>query len=813
MHRTTTFKFHFPAIGKMPRIALIALTGLLAAGTAVAQQFTDVSVAAGMHRDLTRAWGNPLWGDFNNDGLLDLYMSNHETPRGVHEGGILPYIYINNGDGTFTDVIDSSGITEQTVDTGAWQGVSLGDYDGDGNLDILITEPPFQGGANAPTYNLLYKGRGDATWDYVSDDPTVGIRLARDYGECAFFFDYDNDGLLDIFVKNIPNVVGEVTANVLYHNEGDGTFTQIDGAAGLADATHGINDGSVVSFADYDNDGLMDVAFSGNNSAEALYHHDSDGIFRDVTTAAGLTPALNSQGIAWGDYNNDGLLDLYIAHGASNGKGNQHNALYRNNGDGTFTDVATEAGADDNTDTWGAVWGDYDNDGYLDLFVARPGTGVIGPGNANLLYHNNGNGTFTDVAAQEGVALEDGQTTSAHKLAAWGDYNDDGYLDLCIKDGIGPGLATGNANIGKHYLFKNNGGGNSSIKLYLNGVESNLRGIGARVTVTHDGMIAYRENNGGGGGEWGSQGGGPLHFGIGASKTATVKIVWPSGIVDFLPSVPAGTFLSITEGTSPAIVQSQNISTRLFVQTDDKVGIAGFIVTGTGPKNVLVRGLGPSLGPLGVEDFLADPVLELQQSDGTVLASNNNWKDSQESEIVGTGLAPTNDAEAAIVAVLNPGVYTATLSGANSGTGIGLAEVYDLDTAINSQLANVSTRGFVGTLDDVMIGGIIIGPSGAGDATLVCRALGPSLTGLGVTDALADPTLELHDGNGALVASNDNWQDDPDQAASLQANGLAPSNDQESAIYTTLPTGNYTAIVQGKNSTTGVGLVEVYNLN
>ncbi|MEO7723966.1 MAG: CRTAC1 family protein [Chthoniobacterales bacterium] len=794
------------------RIIFFASVFALVSATAFAQQFTDVSVAAGLHRDLTRAWGNPLWGDFDNDGLLDLFVPNHETEGGVKEGGLPPYIYRNQGDGTFVDVVEDSGVMEQAIDTGAWQGVSLGDYNSDGNLDIYIAEPPFQGGGNAPTYDLLYQGLGDAKWIYVSTDPAVGIRLARDYGECSFFFDYDNDGQLDIFVKNIPNTVTETAENILYHNDGDGTFTQIDGAAGLADATHGVTEGSIVSFADYDKDGLMDVAFSGNGTAEALYHHNSDGTFIDVTEAAGLTPLPNSQGLAWGDYNNDGLLDLYVSHGDSSGKGNLKNALYRNNGDGTFTDVAAEAGANDGTDTWAAVWGDYDNDGFLDLFVARPGTGIIGPGNANILYHNNGDGTFTDVGAEEGVALEDGETTSAHKLAAWGDYNDDGFLDLCVKDGIGPGLATENANMGKHYLFKNNGGSNHYIKLYLTGVQSNLRGIGASVTVIHDGAIAFRHNNGGGGGEWGSQGDGPLHFGIGSSSTATVRITWPSGIVDVIDSVPADTFLSITEGSSPAPVQSQNISTRLLVDTGDKVGIGGFIVSGTTPKNVLVRGIGPSLAAGGVQNFLGDPALELHKPDGTILA-NNNWKDSQESQIAATGLAPQNDAEAAIVALLDPGSYTAILTGASGTTGIGLVEVYDLDVVVSSQLANVSTRGFVGTGDNVMIGGVIIGPMGATDATVVVRAIGPSLGAFGVSDALVDPTLELHDGNGATIATNDDWQDDPAQATLLQNANFAPGDSRESAIYTTLPTGSYTAIVQGKNSTTGVALVEVYNLN
>jgi hypothetical protein len=780
---------------------------LVFSGTAFAQQFTDVSVEAGLHRDYTRSWGNPLWGDFNNDGKLDLLVSNHEGPSGVKEGGTYPYIYINNGDGTFTDVQPTSGVVEQTPDTGAWQGISIADYDGDGNLDILIVEPPFQGGSNATTRNLLFKGHGDGTWEYVSE--AAGLPNDREYSECSFFVDYDNDGYLDIFVKNIPDTIA---VNMMYHNNGDGTFTAATDIGDLATANHGVDEGSVVSFADYDNDGWMDVVIGGNGSAEALYHNNRDGTFSDVTTAAGLMPAVNTQGFAWGDYNNDGFIDLYVSRGKGTGLGIQNDSLYRNNGDGTFTELSSEANAADATPTWAAVWGDYDNDGFLDLFVARPGAEMIGVGNANILYHNNGDGTFTDVATEEGVALQDDTITSAHKVAAWGDYNDDGYLDLVVKDGISPGLLTGEAFKGLHYLLKNNGGTNHYIKLDLQGVQSNLRGIGARVTVIHDGQIAFRQNNGGGGGELGSQGDGPMHFGIGTSTTATIKVAWPSGLVDVVPDVSADTTLTVTEGSSPTPVQSQNISTRLDVQTGDNVGIGGFIITGTTPKNVLVRGIGPSLASSGIQNPLSDPVLELHAGDGTLITSNDNWQDSQQTEIAATGLAPTNDAEAAIVAILDPGLHTAVLSGSNGVTGIAVVEVYDLDAGSISQLANVSTRGFVGTGDDAMIGGTILGPDGAADATVVVRAIGPSLADLEVANPLADPTLELHDANGAMIAFNNNWQDDPVQAAALEAAGLAPTNALESAISIALSIGSYTAVVHGQNETTGVALVEIYNL-
>ena len=772
-------------------------------GTAFSQQFSDVSVAAGLHRDATRSWGNPLWCDFNNDGKLDLIVSNHEAPSGVAEGGVYPYIYENNGDGTFTDVQPTSGVVEQDPDTGAWQGISVGDYDGDGNLDIFISEPPFQGMDLGTTSNLLFKGHGDGTWEYASRE--AGLPIDREYSECSFFVDYDNDGKLDIFVKNIPDTTA---VNSLYRNNGDGTFESVPGAAGLDLATQGRDLGSIVSFADYDNDGWMDVVMGGNGSPEGLYHNNRDGTYTDVTEDAGLKPKGFTQGLAWGDYNNDGLLDLYISRG---GGATMTNTLYRNTGNGTFSDVTSSAGVNDDTNTWAAVWGDYDNDGLIDLFVARPGTSDIGVGNANILYHNNGDGTFTDVAAAEGVALQDDQITSAHKLAAWGDYNDDGFLDLVVKDGISPGLLTGDAFKGLHYLFKNNGGTNHYIKLFLQGVQSNLNGIGARVAVTYDGGLAFRENNGGGGGEWGSQGANPCHFGIGSAETATVRITWPSGIVDVVDPVAADSTLTVVEGSSPAPVVSENISTRLDVMTGDNIGIGGFIINGSAPKKVLIRGLGPSLEGAGIPNFLADPVVELIKPNGPML-QNDNWMDTQVSDIAATGLAPANESEAAIVANLDPGPYTVFLTGQNATSGVGLIEVYDLDQGITSELANVSTRGFVGTGDSVMIGGIIIGPLGAAEATVIVRAIGPTLAANGVSHSLADPFLELRDSNGTLVAANDNWQDDPSQAASIEGEDLAPGDPRESAIYATLPTGGYTAVVQGKDNTTGVALVEAYNI-
>jgi len=257
-----------------------------------------------------------------------------------------------------------------------------------------------------------------------------------------------------------------------------------------------------------------------------------------------------------------------------------------------------------------------------------------------------------------------------------------------------------------------------------------------------------------------------------------------------------------------------NIATRMRVLTGDNVLIGGFIITGPELKRVLIRGVGPSLN--GVGGILANPILELHQGSTTV-ATNDNWKirsngTSQQADIEATNIAPANDLEPAILVTLSPGAYTAVLSGKDGGTGVGLVEVYDLGQGANSRLANISTRGFVDTGDNVMIGGLIVGGGSGGATRVLVRALGPSVP---VAGALPDPILELHDGSGALVASNDNWKTRPDgssQQAEIEGTGIQPSNDLESALLRTLPPGSYTAIVRGTNNTTGVGLVETYNL-
>ena len=262
------------------------------------------------------------------------------------------------------------------------------------------------------------------------------------------------------------------------------------------------------------------------------------------------------------------------------------------------------------------------------------------------------------------------------------------------------------------------------------------------------------------------------------------------------------TYATASRAQTP--VQLINNSTRAVVGIGDSISIEEFAIEGTQAKQVIVRGIGPSLSDVGIPDPLQDPVLILYDSSGSIVATNDNWRDTQEAEIIATGIPPTNDLESAIVATLAPGTYATALAGKNNGTGVGLNEVYDLDQQV-SLVTAIGARDNALSGDEVVLSGFILGGNVAQD--FLFRALGPSLRDFGIGGVLADPMLGLYDGNGALIASNNDWQDT--QAAEIAATGLAPTNNLESAIVVTLSPGNYTIVETGSP---GVTFVETYTL-
>jgi hypothetical protein len=290
-------------------------------------------------------------------------------------------------------------------------------------------------------------------------------------------------------------------------------------------------------------------------------------------------------------------------------------------------------------------------------------------------------------------------------------------------------------------------------------------------------------------------------FLIRLSSLSAVGVLAFFALLAFIPAGKAED-QKATSVNAPPAVHLANISTRLAVGKAENVLIGGFIITGTQPKKVIVRALGPMLP---VSENLADPTLELNGPGGVI--SNDNWRESQQDALKATTIPPKNDYDSAIVQSLNPGTYTAVLAGKGGTTGVALLEVYDLDRTVDSRLANISTRGRVEQGDNVLIGGTIV--LGNGPTTVLFRAMGPSLKG--VEGKLQDPTLELYDRFGTQIASNNDWQDSHQKDA-IEATTIPPDDPHEAAILHDLHPGDYTAIVRGRNNTTGVALIEAYQL-
>jgi hypothetical protein len=442
-----------------------------------------------------------VWGDFSNDGFLDLFVCSFDGTN---------LFYHNNGNGTFTKINQGNPVQDLDYHTGT----AGADFDNDGNLDLLVAA-----GIDSPGGSTLelYRNNGNGSFS-----PSGGEAVTNKLGffNAVTWADYDNDGFVDFFVTDDGDSGNGGGHGALFHNNGDGTFQEVTSSA----AANDVSLGNGALWADYDNDGFMDLLVINllNSSHNLLYHNNRDGTFTKILTNVIATDSWSSGAEcgAWGDYDNDGLLDLYVTDDYT--AGGQRNRLYHNNGNGSFTAVA-QPPSPSGSYLRGVAWGDYDNDGYLDLFMASSS----GP---CALYHNNGNGTFSRILTGEMV-----ENTNAY-CCAWVDYDNDGFLDLFV-------TSPTNA------LYHNNGNSNAWLEVKLVGTVANRSAIGAHVrvhaTIGGKPFWQLREINTGGG--WNSS---PLvaHFGLGnATNVDTLRIEWPSGTVQEIPNVAARQILTITE--------------------------------------------------------------------------------------------------------------------------------------------------------------------------------------------------------------------------------------------------------------------------
>jgi enediyne biosynthesis protein E4 len=506
-----------PSLQTASLVLALLLMGNSSQAQSTTVTFTDVTAAAGM-QTTGFAFGNPIWGDFDSDGKLDLFVDNHYNRP--------PYVYHNNGNGTFTDISASSGIIQH----GDRHGSAWADFNNDGYLDLYWTKGAKGGSTLGMKKDELYLNQGNLT--FVNTAEAAGTTNTWGRARGVAWADFNHDGYLDIVVGNLRTLM------VVFQNNGDGTFADVTTASGVGEVMYQEN-----MFVDYDNDGWADI-FSinsqrGSKLNDRLYRNNHDGTFTDVSRAARLRALSYGRSAAWGDYNNDGYLDVYISRGQDESPASQ--TLYKNNGNGTFTEVTAQAGLTSSSNNRAAMWGDYDNDGFLDLYVVNSGSDPIGKG-PNHLYRNNGDGTFTDVAPLAGVA---DAVVSRGRGATWGDYDGDGFLDLFVTNGEDDT----DFEQGPQTLFHNNANNsNHWLEIVLVGTSSNRQGLGAAVTIQTNAGIQYRQADGGSG-HFLSQGAAPIHFGLGQQTAVNqLTVNWPSGIVQTVSEVAANQKITITEG-------------------------------------------------------------------------------------------------------------------------------------------------------------------------------------------------------------------------------------------------------------------------
>ncbi len=503
----------------MLRFAVVCLFSLINLGFAQIN-FSDVSAASSIdyqNFSETVMGSGTAFLDFNNDGFLDLYLLNNGNSKANT-------LYQNNGDGTFSDVTISAGVG----DTGEGMGVDAADYDNDGFVDLYVTNY----GAN-----VLFRNNGDGTFADVTTFAAVGDTSNSAH---PLFIDVDGDDFLDLYVGNYSG-----HSDKLYHNNGDGAFTDISASAGVSGARSTMG----LAYFDYDADGDLDIYAAMDFRNDFLFENDGAGVFSNIisdTATSGLGVRKNTMAPALGDFDNDGDFDIYTTTAYSS------NALYRNNGDGSFANVARAAGVANQYFGWGSAFCDFDNDGWLDIYVS---TGYFGSATPDALYRNNGDPgvpgqgvTFSDIAAEAGL-----NHNGSGRGAAFGDYDNDGDTDIFIVNYQGRGI-----------LYRNDSSGNNWLTVKLTGVTGNRDARGALVTMEIGGNRQISQVGGMGG--YLSCNDARVKFGLGDAASVDRLIVqWPGGNADTLTNPPVNQILGITEGATVVSVKDdplQNLPAR-----------------------------------------------------------------------------------------------------------------------------------------------------------------------------------------------------------------------------------------------------------
>ncbi len=486
--------------------------------------FRDVTRQAGLN--LARHSYSQCWGDIDGDGLMDIFIVNHVGR---------PSLLKNTGDGAFSDITEWSGTSKR----GDLHGCAVADYDNDGDSDIYLSVGANKGRGKG--LNMLYRNNGRGR--FVNVASAAGVTDPKGRGRSASWVDYDNDGFLDLFVANDRRADAP---SVLYRNNGDGTFTDVSAEAGLKI----VDRMAEASWVDYDNDGFMDLTVSVYKKHLKgdinIYRNRGNGTFIKVRTFPGRS-------YAWGDYDNDGDMDILIINRPRHHisryeigflpyifRGSVE--LYENKGGGEFEDVSESSGLAGSMGGHKAVFFDYDNDGDLDIYLVVSGT--KGNNINDIMFRNNGDGTFTDVTRRIGLNQEG--FGGRGYAAAYADYNSDGFLDIFLTNGKEFYTDLRDEGAGPYVLYENTGGGNHWLKIRLRGTKSNRDGIGARIRLYAGGGMQYRQGTGGMEGY--VQNTKIIHFGLGGHAGADrIEIRWPSGSVSTLENVAADRLITVVE--------------------------------------------------------------------------------------------------------------------------------------------------------------------------------------------------------------------------------------------------------------------------